>query len=189
MLTTRKTERGFTLIETIIVVAIIGIVTAGAVVGTSAVLPGYRADQAMTQVASQLRAARQRAISGRHSVQVAFSGTNTMTFTDILVKGTAPPAAKVQFEGGGIFATVPGVGDTPMLFGNTSAIFFGGVSGGPPQMYFTSTGAFVDGGNNTVNGTVFVSVQNRKDTARAVTVMGATGRIRPYHYDGTQWQE
>jgi prepilin-type N-terminal cleavage/methylation domain-containing protein len=185
----KRNERGFTLIETIIVAAIIAIVTAGAVVGTAAVLPGYRADQAMTQVASQLRSARQRAISQRHWVQVSFTGTNTMVFTDILLKGVAPQPTQVQFEGGGTFATVPGLPDTPMAFGNSAAIYLEGTPGGPPQMYFTSTGAFVDGGNNSVNGTVFLSVQGRPDTARAVTVMGATGRIRPYHYDGTQWQE
>jgi prepilin-type N-terminal cleavage/methylation domain-containing protein len=186
---TKRFERGFTLVETLIVMGIIAVVCAGAVVSTTAALPSYRADSAMAQITSQLRSARQRAISQRHLVQVSFSGTNTMTFTDVLVKGVAPAPAKVQFEGGGIFATVATVGDTPMKFGNASAICFGGAATPPPQMYFTSTGAFVDGANNALNGTVFISVQGRANSARAVTVMGATGRIRPYHFDGTQWQE
>jgi hypothetical protein len=40
-----------------------------------------------------------------------------------------------------------------------------------------------------VNGTVFVGVPGLPYTARAVTILGATGRIRSYHWNGTTWQE
>src|SRR5450755_3878536 len=122
MLKTKRSERGFTLVE-----AIIAAIAAFATMSLTAEMPSYRADQAMAQITSQLRAARQRALSQRHSVQVSFSGTNTMTFTDILLKGVAQPPANVQFEGGGVYGTVAGVPDTPMLFGNASGIVFGGI--------------------------------------------------------------
>jgi len=56
-------------------------------------------------------------------------------------------------------------------------------------MKFTTTGAFVDAGNTFVNGTVFVGITGQPRTARAITILGATGRVRQYHWDGTQWQE
>jgi hypothetical protein len=56
-------------------------------------------------------------------------------------------------------------------------------------MKFTTTGAFIDAGNTFVNGTVFLGVPGQPSTARAVTVLGATGRVRQYHWDGTRWQE
>jgi hypothetical protein len=57
-------------------------------------------------------------------------------------------------------------------------------------MKFTTNGSFIDGGNTLVNGTVFLGILGgRPSTARAITILGATGRVRPYHYDGTAWQE
>jgi prepilin-type N-terminal cleavage/methylation domain-containing protein len=190
------TETGFSLLEIIVVLAVMAIVLGFAVVGTTSSLPGYKADAAMDQVVSQLRSARMRAISQRHEVQVQFSGTNQLIITDIVLKGAAPPPVTIDFEGGAKFALVTGLPDTPMASGGgtsttppLSAIYFAGISNGPPLMKFTTTGAFVDNGNSFVDGTVFLAIGQKANTARAVTVLGATGRIRPYHYDGTKWQQ
>lgn len=189
-------QGGFTLVETVVVVAVIAVVLAGAVISTRSVLPGYRADSGMNQVVSELRSARLRAISQRHEVQVQFVGTNKIVVTDIVLKGVAPPPVNINFEGGAQFALVPALPDTPMALGGgtptappIAAVYFGGIPGGPPIMKFTTTGAFIDANSNFVDGTVFLSLNNQPNTARAVTVLGATGRVRPYHYDGTNWQE
>ena len=76
-----------------------------------------------------------------------------------------------------------------MAFGNVASVYFGGQSPGPPMMKFTTNGSFIDGGNTLVNGTVFMGIPGRVSTARAITILGATGRVREYHWDGTQWQE
>jgi hypothetical protein len=47
----------------------------------------------------------------------------------------------------------------------------------------------MDFNNNYVNGTVFLGLPGLKGTARAVTILGATGRVRPYYWDGTKWSE
>ena len=88
-----------------------------------------------------------------------------------------------------VFTAAPAVPDTPMGFGNGAPIMFGGIAGGPPIMKFTTNGSFIDAGNTLVNGTVFLGIAGKPSTARAVTILGATGRVRQYHYDGTQWQE
>jgi Tfp pilus assembly protein FimT len=187
-----KPQHGFTLLEGLIAVAIIMVVMGMAMLNYSAILPNYKANTAMDAVLSQMRTARERAISHRIEVQVQFVGTNQITLTEIWNVGVAPPPTTVTFEGGAkymVFTGATPVPDTPMGFGNGSAIWFGGQNGGPPIMKFTTNGSFIDGGNTLVNGTVFLGMTGKPSTARAVTILGATGRVREYHYDGAQWQE
>jgi len=92
------------------------------------------------------------------------------------------------------FILETGVPDTPMAFGNSAPVFIGNppVSGGPPIMQFNPTGTFTDNtGTNVIYGTVFIGVPNKMATARAVTIMGGTGRVRAYTYagGGIGWQE
>jgi prepilin-type N-terminal cleavage/methylation domain-containing protein len=187
-----RPQRGFSLIEGIVVIGIISVVMGMALIGFQTMLPNSKANSAMDQVLTQLRSARERAISHRIEVQVQFVGINQMTLTEIWRVGNPPPPTTVTFEGGAqymLFAGPPAVPDTPMGFGNGAAIFFEGQNGGPPTMKFTTNGSFIDGGNTLVNGTVFLGIPGKPSTARAVTILGATGRVRQYHYDGAQWQE
>ena len=186
-----RPQRGFSLLEILTGLAIISIVLAMGMLNYSTILPNYKANSAMDQLLYQLRSARERAISHRREVQVQFGGTNQFTVTELWLVGTAPPATTVSFEGGAqyiVFSTVPDL-PAPFNFGNTAAVYFGGASGGPPVMKFSTTGSFIDGGNTLVNGTVFMGIPGKPSTARAISVLGATGRVREYHWDGTQWQE
>jgi hypothetical protein len=79
--------------------------------------------------------------------------------------------------------------DTPMGFGNCSAVCIASTSGGPTTMQFGPTGAFTDGANNPINGTIFLKTTGANNLGRAVTVMGGTGRIRTYNWTGSQWVE
>jgi hypothetical protein len=56
-------------------------------------------------------------------------------------------------------------------------------------MLFTPSGTFIDGGNTLVDGTIFLGIAGSPMSARAVTVLGATGRVRQYHWNGTTWEE
>ena len=186
-----RLQRGFSLLEILTGLAIISIVLAMGMLNYSTILPNYKANSAMDQLLYQLRSARERAISHRREVQVQFGGTNQFTVTELWLVGTAPPATTVSFEGGAqyiVFSTIPDL-PAPFNFGNTAAVYFGGLSGGPPIMKFSTTGSFIDGGNTLVNGTVFMGIPGKPSTARAISVLGATGRVREYHWDGTQWQE
>jgi prepilin-type N-terminal cleavage/methylation domain-containing protein len=186
-----RPQRGFSLLEILTGLAIISIVLAMGMLNYSTILPNYKANSAMDQLLYQLRSARERAISHRREVQVQFGGTNQLTVTELWLVGTAPPATTVSFEGGAqyiVFSTIPDL-PAPFNFGNTAAVYFGGVSGGPPVMKFSTTGSFIDGGNTLVNGTVFMGIPGKPSTARAISVLGATGRVREYHWDGAQWQE
>jgi prepilin-type N-terminal cleavage/methylation domain-containing protein len=186
-----RSQRGFSLLEILTAVAIISIVLAMAMLNYGSILPNFKANAAMDQLLYQLRSARERAIAHRREVQVQFVGNNQLTITEIWLIGTAPPPATVSFEGGAqytVFASVPDI-PAPFNFGNSAPVYFGGLSGGPPIMKFSTTGSFIDGGNTLVNGTVFMGIPGRASTARAISILGATGRVREYHWDGSQWQE
>lgn len=183
-----KPERGFSLLEIMVVLGMIMISLAIAVIQTSSLVPRLRANSAMGQVFTQLRETRNTAISKRRLIQVQFVGNNQIQMTQIEPVGPSP-VTTITLGGGVQFTLVAGVPDTPMAFGNNAAVYFAGVSGGPSVMDFSSTGGFVDVKGNPVNGTVFLGIPGQPATARAVTVLGATGRIRQYHWDGNVWQE
>jgi prepilin-type N-terminal cleavage/methylation domain-containing protein len=184
-----NSRKGFSLLEGMVVLAIIAIVSAMAIISFTNILPNSRANAAMAQLVSQLRSARETAISHRCEVQVQFVGTNQLTITQIWLVGTPPPPVTVSFEGGATYQVYNTVPDTPEAFGNASAVYFEGITGGPPLMKFTTNGSFINAGNAFVNGTVFLGLTGKSTTARAVTILGATGRVRQYHWDGSQWQE
>jgi hypothetical protein len=167
----------------------ISVVLTMAILGFTSILPNFKANAALDQVLSQMRSAREQAIAHRREVQVQFVGTNQITISEIWLKGTPPLPVTYTFEGGAQYMVFAGVPDTPMAFGNSSPINFANLSGGPPIMKFTTNGAFIDGSNNPVNGTVFLGLAGKNQTARAITILGATGRVRQYHWDGSQWQE
>ena len=187
----KRAQKGFSLLEILTALAIISIILAMAMLNYGSILPNFKANSAMDQLLYQLRSARERAIAHRREVQVQFVGTNQLTIKELWLVGTAPPSTTVSFEGGAQYMVFPSVPDipAPFNFGNSAPIYFGGLSGGPPIMKFTTSGALIDGGNTLVNGTVFMGIPGRPSTARAISILGATGRVREYHWDGSQWQE
>jgi prepilin-type N-terminal cleavage/methylation domain-containing protein len=187
----KRAQKGFSLLEILTALAIISIILAMAMLNYGSILPNFKANSAMDQLLYQLRSARERAIAHRREVQVQFVGTNQLTIKELWLVGTAPPATTVSFEGGAQYMVFPSVPDipAPFSFGNSAPIYFGGLSGGPPIMKFSTSGALIDGGNTLVNGTVFMGISGRPSTARAISILGATGRVREYHWDGSQWQE
>ena len=184
-----RKQQGFSLLEILTALAIISIILGMAMMNYSGILPNFKANSAMDQLLYRLRSAREQAIAHRREVQVQFVGNNQITLTEIWLICTAPPPSTYTFEGGAQYVTFAGLPDTPAAFGNSAPVYFEGLSGGPPIMKFTTNGSLIDGGNTLVNGTVFLGIPGHASTARAITVLGATGRVREYHWDGTQWQE
>jgi prepilin-type N-terminal cleavage/methylation domain-containing protein len=185
----RRKHAGFTLLEVLFVIAISLVLTSMAILQIRSLLPRMRANSAMNQVVSQLRAAREIAISQRRNVQILFPGPNQIQLQRFEQPTGVTLFPPVFFEGGAQFTLFNGLPDTPSGFGNDGAIVFGGIIGGPATMQFLSDGTFVDDTGQPINGTIFVGVPNQPATARAVTIMGATGRFRPYSWNGSAWVE
>jgi type II secretory pathway pseudopilin PulG len=180
-------ERGFSMIELLIVVLILMTVGAMAIIQLSPTLQQQQANAAMIQIASEMRQARELAMTERRNIQVSFAGNNQITLTRMNLPVGLAVLGTVPIQAPAVFMLTPGAPDTPDGFGNKGAIEFGNVVGGPPTMLFQSDGTFVDTSGNLLNGTVFIGIPKVPTAARAVTIVGSTGRIRMYKANPTGW--
>jgi prepilin-type N-terminal cleavage/methylation domain-containing protein len=219
-------ERGFSLMEALVVVMVIAIMSAIAVPLTQTTMLNYRANLAMSQVVSTLREARQLAISKRRNVQVSFVAPNQIQISVAYFPGEVP-SSQINLPGqsGGsligkvflndatngianysqfmLFASEP---DTPMGFcgGTCNTPIVLQANGAPTvSVLFTASGALVGspyavgspnnasvGNNSPINAEIFVGIPNHNHTARAITVFGATGRVRTYYLTNSKtWYE
>jgi type II secretory pathway pseudopilin PulG len=204
-----KAQSGFSLIEVLIVVFVMMILMGMAIVLTQGTMQNYKANAARDAVIAQLRLARELAISKRRNVRIDFTLPNQIQITMQYRTGETPgPAlapvylnnADQGVSGGSQFYVFPTLPDTPMGFGNTQAINLSQPSGGGAwAVMFTTSGTLVGtgaiagldliGNSNPVNASIFVGIPSTTSSARAITVLGATGRVRSYSWDGTQWRE
>jgi type II secretory pathway pseudopilin PulG len=188
-----KNARGFTAIEMAIVVAIMFIIVVMAIPQVKYLLQNARADSMARVVLAQLRQAREYAIANRRYVQISFPVVGGVSNIQMQVKnsltpGGGPDANPVTVPLLNIysFTVFPALGDTPDGFGAGSGIVFEGDNGGPATgMYFQSDGELVDALTFLpINGTVFIAQAGQPKSARAVTVLGATGRFRSWKTTG-----
>jgi len=195
-------SNGFSLIEAMIVLALFMIVAGMSFMALQPALRDGRANHAYADVLTQLRVARQRAITERKQYIVCFGiaapagaltpmGAPTAQSIQMFRwdAGTALSAATqisantlpsdIQFQAVGGLPNSPAT--VPDGFGNaTTAIDFDqGVAGAiANQVMFMPDGSAHDTNGNWNNGIIYVGRTADLYSARAVTLYGATGRIR-----------
>jgi type II secretory pathway pseudopilin PulG len=202
-----KSQAGFSLLELVAVIAIVMVLAGMAIVSITSSSQHNKANAAMDAVVTQLRYGRQLAITMRRNVMVTFTAPNQIQLAVQTLPGEAPgtPIAPVflndNARGGAQFLVFAGLPDVPGGVGNMQPLTFVPASGGSAglSLMFNSSGTFIGttatsnfasvGNNNPVNGTIFIGVPGQRNTARAITVLGGTGRVRTYYYTGTSWQE
>ena len=182
-LTSQKTDLGFSLLELMLTIGIVGIMSAVAVVQIGVAQQAIKGDAGMRVVVAQMNLARELAISQRRNMQVQFLGTNALRIVRNDVPAGTTQLSLIVLEGNVTYSLVAGVPDTPDAFGRNQAVDFGGA----PTLMFTSEGTLVDGAGNPINGTIFLSVLGGLKSVRAITILGATGRVRGYRWNGLQW--
>lgn len=189
-------QRGFSLIELMVVLMIIFIVSAIAVVRLTPNLQQARVDAEMREVLDTFRQAREFSIANRRYIQISFPANNQVQVTQMNnltpgAGGVNPVLTTLTLAPPLVF-NLDGMPDTPDAYGNANAIEIAGINGGPPAgMYFQSDGEFVAAATYLpINGTVFMGYPGQQSTARAVTVLGTTGRVRGWKSAGnTTWYQ
>jgi prepilin-type N-terminal cleavage/methylation domain-containing protein len=191
-----RDDAGFTLLEILVVVGLMGVVAAMAIMVSPSFTRSARADAGLVQLLDAIRSAREVAISQRRNVEIRFVGLNALQTwrreigANGVVTGTTL-LRTVELENRLQFRLDPAVpDDTPDLFRKPGAGWTGAISFGPkPDRMFTSEGTFVDSDGDPLNGTVFMSIPDQANSLRAITVMGATALIHVWRWNGRDWVE
>jgi hypothetical protein len=174
---------GYSVTEMLFAVALLTLLTSMAIVQINASRPALKGDGAMRIVLGQLTQARESAIAQRRYVRVVLTAPNQIQTVreDSLVSLTT--LTSVLMEGGAQFTLIDRLPDTPDGFGNGGAIWFGTAV----NVKFTPEGTLVNQDGSPANGTAFLALPGQALSARAITILGSTGRIRAYRWDGSQW--
>jgi prepilin-type N-terminal cleavage/methylation domain-containing protein len=185
MSTRVHTERGYTLIEIMLVVAIMGTLAAMAALISPGFIRQQKAEGAVLQALEVLRNARETAISQRRNVQIVFSGNDIIQIVRENIPNGTTVLRTVELENRLRFLRVPGVPDTPDGFATgppaqTGAVAFGTLA----TRAFTSEGTLVDANGDPLNGTLFLAIPNQPNSARAITIFGTTALLRSWRWDG-----
>jgi Tfp pilus assembly protein FimT len=169
-----------------VTLSVMAIVASMATMQVSTVRRSLQGDGAMRLVMAQMQMAREMAITQRRNMEIRFVGNNWLQIVRLEVPSGTTVLANVAFEGNVQYALdsfVASIADTPDGFGHSSAISFGLA----PAIMFGPNGALIGINGAPINGTVFLSVANLPESLRAVTVLGATGNVRGYRWNGAVW--
>jgi Tfp pilus assembly protein FimT len=174
---------GFSMVEACVAVLVLSIISGFAILEFNGMAPGTTANAAMDETVAQLRKGRETAIDQRRNVELHFLGNNQIQLVRDEVPAGTTVLSTLTLEGQVQFLLFNGVPDSPDLFGNATAVCFGNAT----SLIFQSNGVLVDSNANPLNGSVFLGQTGHSETARVVTILGATGRVRGYRWTGTSW--
>jgi prepilin-type N-terminal cleavage/methylation domain-containing protein len=184
-----RSARGFTLLEMLVVVALIMIVSGVAAAITPGVIRAVKGNSATMQAKAFLDRVREVAVTKRRNIDVRFLAPNQLQAEERQVPGAPVDPARfnetITFEGGLQYLTFPGVPDTPDLFGGMATPIS---LGGAPVVMFTSEGTFADINGDFINATVAFGTVGNPLSANAVTILGTTAKVRQWRWSGTQWK-
>jgi len=144
-----------------------------------------------------LRRAHERAVDERRIYRVTFVAPQIIQ-VDVgqvaniasTVSGTTPAFTQAQapltLPPGVQFAAVAGIPTTAQTTpdgfgtGNNAIDFDISNGGGGTQVYFQPDGRALDGANRLNNGVIYIAQPNNLFSSRAVSLYGATGRVKPW---------
>jgi Tfp pilus assembly protein FimT len=173
-----RTDRGFTLPEVLITVAFFIVVSAVSLAGVSAALPTLRVDGQVSRLMGLLQMARETAVARQRDVEIRFDVPNHRVTLIRHEPNEEVPIQMITFESNVIFTQFDGMGDTPEGYGSNDPVDFGGAD----PLLFISDGTLVDGTGIPTNGTIYLGIEEHRETARAITITGSTARARFYKW-------
>ena len=183
--------RGFSMVELMIVIALLLVVTGFSIMAIQPSLKNGHVTQAYNTTLMAMRQARDTAVAQRQIYFVTFSNAvqpNTVTITQGST-GTVTASyflpRDVTFDAEpGIPTAQAGFPATPDGFGvgGTAIDFDQNIAGGVKNViYFYPDGSAEDAAGSVNNGVVYMAMPGFVNTSRAITLWGATGRLRGWH--------
>lgn len=181
-----RSEGGFSLVEMLIVVAIMLIAAAVSVINLPPALAAMRMTSALNQTAETLKLARSQAFSDRCVYRVDFTLPSTLTITQ---QATGLIVKTVLLPPGVNFDAEPGLPSTPATTpdGFGSGTISGPIDfdadfgvGGLNQLFFYPDGSARDANGHVNNGVVYLARPGNVKSSKAVSLWGITGRVKKW---------
>ena len=185
-----RDQAGMSLIEMMVVVGIVGIMTSMAIVQIANSRVALKGDGGMRVVLSHVNTARELAISQRRYMRLNFIAPNLVQVIREDTTTTTTILYSVVLEGGVTFTvpTMVPLTDTPDGPSNGGVASANGINfGAVTNVKFAPDGTLVNQDGLTTNGTICLQIPASPLSARAVTVLGSTGRVRGYRWNGKLW--
>jgi type II secretory pathway pseudopilin PulG len=193
----QRNETGFSLLEVVVVLGMILVVFGTAVFNVVPALNTAKSNTGIELVLGELRRAHERAVDERRIYCVTFVAPQTIQ-VDVgqvaniaaTVSGSTPVFVQAQppmtLPPGVQFAVVAGIPTTAQTTpdgfgaGNNAIDLDISNGGGGTQVYFQPDGRALDGANRLNNGVIYIAQPNNLFSSRAVSLYGATGRVKPW---------
>jgi len=180
----RRSQSGFSIAELVVTVGVLMVGGGIAVMNISGALRGAHVETAYQNTLDQLRFARQVAIDKRTVCRVDFAAPGTISVTQAFADGTPVTTETITLPPDVQYTIVTGMptppAATPDNLGNGNvAIDFDRVAGGSgTTIFFQPDGSALDAAGRPNDGVIYVARPNELNSARAITLLGTTGRIR-----------
>jgi prepilin-type N-terminal cleavage/methylation domain-containing protein len=183
--------RGFSMIEMAIVLALILIVTAVSTMTIQPSLKAGRVTEAYNTTLMMLRQAREISVAQRQIYFVTLNGAVNPNVITITQGSTGTVTSTKTLPTDVAFDVEPGVPTSPNVAPTTPDGFGGGgtaidldqgIAGGAKNVvYFYPDGSAADVAGNVNNGVIYIARPGEILNSRAITLWGATGRLRGWH--------
>ena len=196
----RRTEAGFSLIEAIVVVAIILIMAAAAIIQIAPTLKGAKSQTALETALGQMRRYHEAAVDQRIIYELEFVAPRTINVYQITYDTTTGKMIPLEVSSIDMpvetqFLCVPGIPTTETTVpdglgdGKTAINFALDYGGGQNTVYFQKDGRATDANGRLNNGVLYIAQTGDLSSSKAITVLGATGRVKGWRLvvasDGT----
>ena len=175
----QRNQNGFTLAELLVVVSIVILVAGVSAMNILPAIRNARVERAYQNTLMQMRRTRQAAIDERRVHVITFTAPRTIQIQRRELDDSLTPVSQLNLSEDIRFTAEPGIptgsAATPDGFGvGTVAIDFNGAA----QIFFQPDGSARDVTGGINNGVVYLARPPELTSSRAVTLFGATGRIK-----------
>jgi type II secretory pathway pseudopilin PulG len=184
-----RADVGYSMLEATVVVAAVLVLSAVSVLRIQSVWATSQADNACYAVLGSLRQARRSALTEQRKFVVTFTTPGLIVVQRIEPNLQLTEISRATLLSGMEFRAEPGIPtsthDTPDHFGTGSvAIDFNGGN----QIFLHSDGSARDATGRVNNGVVYLARPGDIGSSRAVTLFGATGRIKDWRLSPLAWR-
>lgn len=190
-----RKDSGFSLVEALVVVAIILIMSAAAIVQIQSTLKRAKSDTALTLASNQLRRYHEAAVNQRQIYRVTLKSPREIDVDQVTINSgngdlQFNPISTIYLPNETQFLCVTGIPTTknalPDTFGDgkTAVDFSLDYGGGGNEIFFQRDGRATDENGRPNNGVLYIAQPGDVSSSKAITVWGATGHIKEWRISG-----